>query len=95
MIQGVTNSRLDAHGRKQAFALGLGLKASGLKFDRVVSSDLIRAQETAQQILLGMDEKQPIETNSGLREEMTVFLKVVNSKTFHRRSLASRITINS
>lgn len=69
LIQGVTNSRLDAHGRKQAFALGLGLKKSGLKFDRVVSSDLIRAQETAQQILLGMDEKQPIETNSGLREE--------------------------
>lgn len=69
LIQGVTNSHLNARGRKQAFALGVGLRTSGLKVERIVASDLIRAQETAQQILLGMQKKLPVETDSGLREQ--------------------------
>ena len=31
LIQGVTNSHLNARGRKQAYALGVGLRISGLK----------------------------------------------------------------
>ena len=69
LIQGITNSQLNARGRKQALALGRGLRASGLMIDRVVASDLLRAQETAQQILLGMQVKLAIETDKGLREE--------------------------
>ena len=69
LIQGVTNSHLNARGRKQAYALGVGLRISGLKVERIVASDLIRAQETAQQILLGMQKKLPVETDSGLREQ--------------------------
>ena len=69
LIQGVTNSHLNARGRKLAYALGVGLRISGLKVERIVASDLIRAQETAQQILLGMQKKLPVETDSGLREQ--------------------------
>ncbi|GEL38503.1 phosphoglycerate mutase family protein [Lacticaseibacillus paracasei subsp. tolerans DSM 20258] len=47
--------------------------------DRVVASDLLRAQETAQQILLGMQVKLAIETDKGLREE--------NDGVFEGRSL--------
>ena len=79
LIQGITNSQLNARGRKQALALGRGLRASGLMIDRVVASDLLRAQETAQQILLGMQVKLAIETDKGLREE--------NDGVFEGRSL--------
>jgi len=79
LIQGITNSQLNARGRKQALALGRGLRASGLMIDRVVASDLLRTQETAQQILLGMQVKLAIETDKGLREE--------NDGVFEGRSL--------
>lgn len=79
LIQGITNSQLNARGRKQALASGRGLRASGLMIDRVVASDLLRAQETAQQILLGMQVKLAIETDKGLREE--------NDGVFEGRSL--------
>ena len=75
LIQGITNSQLNARGRKQALALGRGLRANGLMIDRVVASDLLRAQETAQQILLGMQVKLAIETDKGLREENDGVLK--------------------
>lgn len=92
LIQGVTNSHLNARGRKQAYALGVGLRISGLKVERIVASDLIRAQETAQQILLGMQKSCQLKLTAVYVNKMMAFLKAVNWKMFPRKFSGSRLS---
>lgn len=49
-IQGHTGSCLDRVGKKQARQLGTQLIAQGMRIDKVISSDLFRAVQTAQSI---------------------------------------------
>ncbi|WP_138495502.1 histidine phosphatase family protein [Paenibacillus pinistramenti] len=64
-VQGLTDNPLDEDGRREARMLGLWL--SGQKWDRIYSSDLLRARETAEIIAgeLGIDK---VETDPRLRE---------------------------
>lgn len=68
-VQGNANSPLTAAGQADAKALGRGLMKAGVAFDAAYSSDLGRAQDTAQLALDAADQYLPLHTDSGLREE--------------------------
>jgi len=63
--QGQTDVPLNEEGRRQAEALAVALKGS-LPFDRIVSSDLHRAVETAEIMTRGFDT--PVQTDEAFRE---------------------------
>jgi probable phosphoglycerate mutase len=64
-LQGQSDIALNEEGRRQAAQLGLRL-AAALPFDRLVSSDLARARETAEILNAGNDT--PVIMDRGLRE---------------------------
>lgn len=66
IIQGWTGTSLNALGRKQAGLMAARVKRMGLSFDRVLSSDLGRAHQTAQ--ILGAKLKLAVHKEPLLRE---------------------------
>ena len=48
ILQGQTDTSINARGRSQALKLGEYLGEQGIKFDKVVSSDLKRCRETVE-----------------------------------------------
>ncbi|WP_125702555.1 histidine phosphatase family protein [Lacticaseibacillus daqingensis] len=69
-VQGMANSALTPAGRAGAAALGRGFKQAGVTFDAAFSSDLARAQDTAQLALAAAGQASlPLTLDAGLREE--------------------------
>lgn len=72
ILQGHRDIPLNGTGIKQGQQLGEYLLKEGIKFDAVYSSDLVRCQETTQEIMdisqNGDDKSIPIKLNSNLRE---------------------------
>lgn len=64
LIQGHTDRALDSTGKTQALDLAKELKH--IKFDKVFSSDLLRARQTAE--IIALDHKLTVETTKALRE---------------------------
>ena len=63
-IQGHTDRVLDSTGKTQALELAKELKQ--IKFDKVFSSDLLRAKQTAE--IIALEHKLAVETIKALRE---------------------------
>jgi broad specificity phosphatase PhoE len=63
--QGVS---LNAQGRAQTDAAGRLFRASGVRFDRVMTSSLPRTVETARRVLAAMDQAAGLETETALQE---------------------------
>ena len=64
ILQGHTDTQLNANGIKQSESLAKKLK--NISFDMVFSSDLVRAKRTAE--IIALDRKLAIETRKSLRE---------------------------
>lgn len=67
-VQGWADSPLVADGQEVAGYLGKGLLKENVQFDAVYTSDLDRAEETAQIVLDEMNSELKIHTDKGLRE---------------------------
>lgn len=63
-----TDLPLTAKGREQAEALGAHFTLAGIRFDRALTSPLLRARETAQSILARQGAPPELETADFLRE---------------------------
>lgn len=66
--QGWEDVPLAPEGELQADRAGLALAAAGERFDRFVSSDLVRARQTAERIVAALVPSAPIDEEWGLRE---------------------------
>lgn len=63
-----TDMALDEHGEAQARALGTGLAADGIVFDRVLCSPKVRATRTAELVLAALADAPPVELDARLVE---------------------------
>lgn len=76
IFQGQTDMPLTDTGRAQAHALASAWQASGVSFDRIISSPLARARQTAEIISAGLHipvdlDPDLMERNGGLRQGLT------------------------
>ncbi len=71
LIQGHTDRALDSMGKTQALDLAKELKH--IRFDKVFSSDLLRAKKTAE--IIALEHKLAVETTSVLRERNFGYLE--------------------
>ena len=85
IFQGWIDFPLDKEGRKQAAHLGRYFSQQGVSFERIVSSSLLRARETAEIIHAQQDNPPEIEIEENFKEIQIGQLEGVNASEAQQR----------